>query len=155
MNRIFIFLLLAPLWAYSQQTVRTRCRTLLLSDTAYALEQSYRMTDDVQYNNDAQGYYTTLAPDGHWSDIDYHSEMKGDWKPSWHLYRVMLLCRAYYKNQAPGYLAAIRRALNFWIRNDFQCSNWWQNQINTPYTFSSILLMWGERHQPCQQSVSG
>ena len=64
MNRIFIILLLAPLWAHSQETVRTRCRALLLSDTAYALEQSYRMTDDVQYNNDATGYYATLAPDG-------------------------------------------------------------------------------------------
>ena len=136
MKRIFIFLLLAPLWAHSQETVRTHCRALLLSDTAYALEQSYRMTDDVQYNNDATGYYATLAPDGHWPDIDYHSEMKGDWKPSWHLYRVMLLCRAHHKD-----LAAIHRALHFWIRNDFQCSNWWQNQINTPYTFSSILLM--------------
>ena len=141
MNRIFIFLLLAPLWAHSQETVRTRCRALLLSDTAYALEQSYRMTDDVQYNNDATGYYATLAPDGHWPDIDYHSEMKGDWKPSWHLYRVMLLCRAYYKNRRPDCLAAIHRALHFWIRNDFQCSNWWQNQINIPYAFSSILLM--------------
>ena len=121
--------------------IRGRCRQLLLSDTAYATEQSYRVTDDVRYNTDGPGYFHSLSMDGHWADIDYHSGLRGDWKPSWHLYRVMLLCRSYYRNHDPAYLAAIHRALHFWIANDFQCSNWWQNQINTPFAFSSILLM--------------
>ena len=33
-----------------------RCRHLLLSDTAYANEQSYRLTDDIIYTTDAEGY---------------------------------------------------------------------------------------------------
>jgi chondroitin AC lyase len=121
--------------------IRNHCRQLLLSDTVYATEQSYRVTDDVQYNTDGPGYFHSISRDGHWSDIDYHSDLRGDWKPSWHLYRVMLLCRMYYKNHDPAYLEAVHRALRFWITNDFQCSNWWQNQINTPFAFSSLLLM--------------
>ncbi len=121
--------------------IRNRCRNLLLSDTAYATEESYRLTDDVRYNNDADGYYKLLTPGGSWKDINYHSELRGAWITSWHLYRVMLLCRAYHKNNNPLYLYAIHKSLAFWMTNDFQSSNWWQNQINTPYTFSSIMLM--------------
>jgi chondroitin AC lyase len=125
---------------------------LLLSDTAYATEQSYRLTDDVRYNTDADGYYKTITTGGSWPDINYQSELRGAWKTSWHLYRVMLLCRSYYKNHDQQYLAAIHRALNYWITNDFQSSNWWQNQINTPYTFSSIMLMLDKDASPAEMA---
>ncbi len=122
-------------------TVKVRLRKLLLSDTAYANEQSYRVTDDIIYNKDAAGYLSDLTPMGNWPDINYFSQQPSSWKPSWHLYRTMLLCRAYFKTHDDHYLSAVHRALTFWIAHDFQSSNWWQNQINTPYAFSSLLIM--------------
>jgi chondroitin AC lyase len=121
--------------------IRTQCRKLLLSDTAYATEQSFRLTDDIRYNTDGPGYFKALTPQGSWKDLEYTHDSPSSWPPCWHLYRVMLLCREYYKNNNPQYLAAIHKALAFYIKNDFKCSNWWQNEINVPYAYSSIMLM--------------
>ena len=121
--------------------IRKKCRQLLLSDTAYATERSYIFTDDIKYNMDAAGYFRSLRTDGSWPDIDYQSPMRSSWKPSWHLYRVMLLCRAYYKYNDQKYLDAVHLALHFWISHDFLCSNWWQNQINIPCAYTSLMIM--------------
>ncbi|GAB3906356.1 polysaccharide lyase family 8 super-sandwich domain-containing protein [Mucilaginibacter boryungensis] len=125
--------------------VRQECRKLLLSDTAYATEQSFRLTDDIRYNTDAAGYFKALTPEGNWKDLDYsRADIPSSWPPVWHLYRVMLLCRQYYKTNNPQYLEGIHRALAFYIKNDFKCNNWWQNEINVPYVYSSIMLMLGK-----------
>ncbi len=124
--------------------VGAKARALMLSDTAYATEQSYRLTDDVKYDKDAKGYFALLSEGGKWDDIDYHSQARSAWTPSWHFYRLMLLVREYGKNKDEHYLAAIHKALKFWIANDLQCPNWWQNQINVPYAYSSLMLMLGD-----------
>lgn len=123
------------------QEIRQQCRRLLLSDTAYATEQSFRLTDDVKYNSDAAGYFKTLNTDGYWKDLDYTNDSPSAWPPVWHLYRVMLMCREWNKTQNPQQMAAIHKALAYYIKNDFKCSNWWQNEINVPYAYSSIMLM--------------
>jgi chondroitin AC lyase len=146
---ILFFACLIPFKTHAQQTpanqldnIRIQCRKLLLSDTAYATEQSFRLTDDVRYNTDAVGYFKALTPEGKWEDLDYRrADIPSAWPPVWHLYRVMLLCREYYKNSNPQYLSAIHKALAFYIKNDFICNNWWQNEINVPYAYSSIMLM--------------
>src|SRR5258706_2713131 len=125
-------------------SVARLCRQLLLSDTAYATEESYRVTDDVIYTTDAEGYFKSLKPEGKWDDIDYASTMRGAWRPSWHLYRLMLICRKYYNSKDPLYLEAVHRGLSFWIKNDFKAGNWWQNNINVPFTYSSLMMMLGE-----------
>ncbi|WP_426330203.1 polysaccharide lyase family 8 super-sandwich domain-containing protein [Pedobacter sp. R-06] len=124
--------------------IRAYARKLLLSDTAYATEQSYRLTDDIIYDTDGNGYFKSMTPEGNWGDIDYASQMRSSWKPSWHLYRTMLICREYYKNRKPEYLAAVHRSMAFWIRKDLICENWWQNNINTPFTYTSLILMLGD-----------
>ena len=128
--------------------IQQKCRQLLLSDTAYATERSYQFTDDIKYSTDAHGYFKALAADGSWKDIDYHSDQRNAWKPGWHLYRLLLIYRAYDKNMDPQYLAAIHKALAFWIKNDFQGSNWWPNQINVPFSYSSLMLMLGKSATP-------
>jgi chondroitin AC lyase len=127
--------------AASLPDIRLQCRKLLLSDTAYATEQSFRLTDDIKYNTDAAGYFKALSPEGSWKDLDYTNDSPSAWPPIWHLYRLMLLCREYDKNRNPQYLDAIHRALAFYIKNDFKCSNWWQNEINVPFCYSTIMLM--------------
>lgn len=151
MKRIVFLLLLLPFLtrSYSQNTpnamglksINEHCRTLLLSDSPYATEQSYLLTDEVKYTTDGAGYLKLLSADGTWKDIDYQSKQPSAWMPANHLYRVLLIARAYHKNHDRAYLQAIHRAAKFWITNDIQCSNWWQNQINTPFTFSSLILM--------------
>ncbi len=123
--------------------VRSRCVRLLLSDTAYASEQSYQLSGDIHYAQDGAGYYASLTPEGAWPDIDYQSTLSNAWPPSWHLYRLLLVSRQYHRNHDPQYLAALHRGLAFWISHDFRCPNWWQNQINTPFAYSSLLLMLG------------
>lgn len=130
--------------------VRNECRRLLLSDTAYATEQSFRLTDDVKYDRDAAGYLKSLAAEGNWTDLNYHSPAPSAWPPSWHLYRLMLLGRAWHKTKDARYLDAVHKGLSFWIVNDFQCPNWWQNQINIPYAYSCIILMLGSDAAPAE-----
>jgi chondroitin AC lyase len=125
------------------ETVRNRCVRLLLSDTAYASERSYQLSGDIHYAQDGAGYYASLTPEGAWSDIDYQSTLSNAWPPSWHLYRLLLVSRRYHRNHDAKYLAALHRGLAYWISHDFRCPNWWQNQINTPFAYSSLLLMLG------------
>jgi chondroitin AC lyase len=149
---LFFIISAFSIQSYAQQSppiinpldvVRLQCRRLLLSDTAYATEQSFRLTDDVKYTTDGAGYFKALTAEGNWKDLNYTDNSPSAWQPGWHLYRVMLLCREWNKNNNPQYLAAIHKALAFYIKNDFQCPNWWQNQINIPYAYSSIMLMLG------------
>ncbi|MES2277148.1 MAG: polysaccharide lyase family 8 super-sandwich domain-containing protein [Bacteroidota bacterium] len=154
---ILFFICFATANSHAQQSpvttlddIRIQCRKLLLSDTAYATEQSFRLTDDVKYNTDAAGYFKALTPDGTWKDLNYSLDSPSSWPPCWHLYRLMLLCREYYKNNNPQYLAAIHKALGFYIKNDFKCSNWWQNEINVPYCYSSLMLMLDKDATPAE-----
>ncbi|UOQ98713.1 polysaccharide lyase beta-sandwich domain-containing protein [Hymenobacter sp. 5317J-9] len=115
----------------------------MLSDTAYASERSYQLSGDITYTKDGAGYYASLTPEGAWPDIDYQSTLSNAWPPSWHLYRLLLVARQYHRNHDPRYLAALHRGLTYWTSHDFRCPNWWQNQINTPFAYSSLLLMLG------------
>lgn len=128
--------------------IQQKCRQLLLSDTPYATERSYMFTDDIKYSTDSAGYLKALTKVGYWDDINYRSPMRSSWKPSWHLYRVMLLCRAYYKYKDQKYLDAVHLALHFWTSHDFQCTNWWQNQINVPFAYTSLMIMLGDEATP-------
>jgi chondroitin AC lyase len=153
MRKLFILLVLSLANVYSAKAqvhhheadeltkIRAVCRQLLLSERPYATEQSYLLTDDVVYELDGDGYFNSLTAVGKWDDIDYTVKTGSAWPQSWHLYRLLLVTRSYYKNHNPAYLTAIHQALQFWINNDFQCPNWWQNQINIPYVFSSLMLM--------------
>ena len=126
------------------EKIKGNARQLVLSDVAYATEQSYQLTDDITYNTDGKGYFKSMTPAGSWGDIDYSSQTLSTWKPSWHLYRTMLICREYYKTQNPQYLAAVHKSMAFWIKNDFICKNWWHNNINVPFTYTSLMLMLGK-----------
>jgi chondroitin AC lyase len=128
--------------------IKEKCRQLLLSDKTYSTERSFHLTEDIKYTTNAAGYLKTLKPDGSWPDINYLSQTRGSWMPSWHLYRTLLLSRAYHKSKNAAYLAAIHKALRFWIKNDFKCENWWHNNINVPFGYSTALLQLGDKVEP-------
>lgn len=121
--------------------VKIKCRSLLVSDTVYATEQSIYLTDDIKHKTDGVGFFKSITSEGNWSDIDYQSKSKSAWSPAMHLYRLMLVYRAYHKNNDPEYLNAVHKGLNFWIKNDFICVNWWHNQINIPYAYTSLMVL--------------
>jgi chondroitin AC lyase len=150
---LFICSLLGMVKAYSQtnntdaviKDIHKHCRQMLLSDTVYATERGLQLTEDIKYNTNAASYLKTLTAEGSWGDISYKNQTRGAWAPAGHLYRILLLGRAYFKNNDPAYLAAIHKALRFWIKNDFKCENWWHNNINVPFAYSSIILQLGDK----------
>ncbi len=121
--------------------IKARCRSFLVSDTAYATEQSIYLADDIVHKTDGTGFFKSMTSEGNWSDIDYQSESKSAWHPAMHLYRLMLIYRTYHKNHDQEYLNAVHKGLSFWIKNDFMCVNWWHNQINIPFVYSSLMVM--------------
>ncbi|NWJ51360.1 MAG: hypothetical protein HXX14_10880 [Bacteroidetes bacterium] len=121
--------------------IKLKCRSLLVSDTVYATEQSIYLTDDIKHRTNGIGFFKSIGNDGSWSDIDYQSKSKSAWYPAMHLYRLMLIYRAYHKNNDPEYLKAIHKGLAFWMKNDFICVNWWHNQINVPYVYASLMVL--------------
>ncbi len=143
---VFLFLFIVTTGNTQTQSgninaIKIKCRSLLVSDTVYATEQSIYLTDDIKHRTTGVGFFKSITSEGNWSDIDYQSKSKSAWSPAMHLYRLMLIYRAYHKNHDPEYLNTVHKGLDFWIKNDFICVNWWHNQINVPYAYSSLMIM--------------
>lgn len=87
-----------------------------------------------------------LNDQGAWPDIDYASKQRGNWHPAGHLSKLQTLAKAW---QRPGslyyhdiaLLAKIHLALNYWLKNDFQCPNWWYPQIGVPMSLAPTMIL--------------
>ena len=91
----------------------------------------------------------SLDSDGYWPEINYEDLSRTAFENSKHTSRLVLLSRAwrnpassFYKD--PGLLKKIESALAFWVRNDFICENWWNNEIGTPNDLANTLLLVGD-----------
>ena len=88
----------------------------------------------------------TLQPDGRWPGIDYVDTTCTAFQHERHLSNMLALSIAYKKKGSPykgnkQVRKAVHQALAFWLENDFICENWWWNQIGTPNTMVSMLLI--------------
>lgn len=88
----------------------------------------------------------TLQADGTWPGIDYQDVSREAFQHSDHLYYMLNLSIAYKKKDSPfkgkkKVKEAIFRSLDYWLKNDFICENWWNNQIGTPSVMASMLLI--------------
>lgn len=88
----------------------------------------------------------TLQPDGRWPGIDYVDTTRTAFQHERHLSNMLALSIAYKKKRSPykgnkQVRKAVHQALAFWLENDFICENWWWNQIGTPNTMVSMLLI--------------
>jgi chondroitin AC lyase len=101
--------------------------------------------------NDGQvgGFMNSLSDDGYWPEINYEDLSRTAFENSKHTSRLVSLSRAWrnpasslYKN--PGLLKKIEAALAFWVKNDFICENWWNNEIGTPGDLANTLLLVGD-----------
>ncbi|MHB9106957.1 MAG: polysaccharide lyase family 8 super-sandwich domain-containing protein [Armatimonadota bacterium] len=98
-------------------------------------------------------YAAELREDGSWGDLDYRSTQAATWPPAIHTSRMrqmaMVLRRGGAKGATPEVLlAAIHRAFGYWRAQDYQCPNWWHNQIGVPQELLTTALLLGDDLQP-------
>lgn len=89
---------------------------------------------------------SSVRPDGTWPGIDYKDVSNTGFQHGNHLNNLVELSRAYKKTGSQHFgdqklKSIIYSALNYWLANDFICQNWWWNQIGTPSSLVSVLLI--------------
>jgi chondroitin AC lyase len=91
-------------------------------------------------------YAAVMKEDGSWPDIDYADKTRGGWPVNDHLLRLNNMTIAY--KTAGGGLAGdqnlekkIIAGLDFWVKNDFICPNWWYPQIGVPKALAPVMLL--------------
>ena len=95
----------------------------------------------------------TLRPDGTWPDIDYADTARSGWQPAIHFDRITAMtitamradAAAVTPAQRAQLLDAIHRAFAHWIQRDYQCPNWWYNDIGTPKALGLDGLLLGDQ----------
>lgn len=122
-----------------------------------------RLLDSLQQTtvnvSEVDGFRSILQTNGSWPDIDYNSTGQSIWPPGNHLNRLRSLALAYSKAGSPyagdaELLAEALKALDFWLADDPQSSNWWFNEIFTPQRLGEIMLML-EPHLSATQRSAG
>lgn len=87
-----------------------------------------------------------LAEDGSWADINYEDLSRTGFEHSRHLQRMLGIALAFQKIGGPLYKDttlqhAIHASLDYWLKHDFICENWWWNEMGTPKAIIDLLLM--------------
>ncbi|MDR0394052.1 MAG: polysaccharide lyase beta-sandwich domain-containing protein [Tannerella sp.] len=96
-----------------------------------------------------QTILASVREDGTWPDIDYVDTSRIAFQHVKHLDNLILMARAYkkegskYKNDSK-LKQTIDTSLNFWLKHDFICENWWNNQIGTPNSMITLLYILDE-----------
>lgn len=148
---IFSLPVLAIAQSKDFERVKSELIKLTRSETGpYATELGYTITYSSIYALSAEEYLKQMKEDGSWDDLDYHSTIRNNWANAKHLYRIYLLTKAFSENHNIVFLNKIHQGLNYWMANDFKSGNWWHNQINVPFIFSSILLNLGNHALPAE-----
>jgi chondroitin AC lyase len=119
-----------------------------------------RLLDDVDLpktsTTEANHLLATLQTDGSWSDIDYKNPDRSAWPAFAHLSRILSITLSIKRNlllpaDNPRALAAIHRALAFWMQHDFKNPNWWFNQIGEPKIMGTLAILLDTDLQPDEQ----
>lgn len=90
----------------------------------------------------------SLREDGSWADLDYASKARSGWAPDQHCGRMLAmatLAGLHGTSEADRLLllSSVHRAFAYWISKDFQCTNWWYNQIGVPKGLGALALILG------------
>ena len=124
-------------------------------------DRGERLLDDVELPKtspeQAHRLLGKLREDGSWPDIDYLSAARSDWPPCNQLTRtlglvVFALRPETSASDRTNCLAASHRALAYWRRHDFQCANWWYNQIGVPKILGDVALLLGDDLSPDERN---
>ncbi|HWZ94960.1 MAG TPA: polysaccharide lyase family 8 super-sandwich domain-containing protein [Opitutaceae bacterium] len=102
----------------------------------------------------ALAYARSLKADGSWPDLDYASAARSAWPPRDHCRRMVAMAMVaaggmdVSGDDRKRLLDSIHRAFRFWIRHDFQCPNWYDNEISIPKLIGTCALLLGENLAP-------
>lgn len=102
-------------------------------------------------------HIAALRDDGTWPDIDYASQARSGWPPLLHWLRMKGIALTAIRpaatpaNRAAG-LAALHRAFAHWIAHDYQCPNWWYNEIGIPKEVGTVALLLGAELTPAEHA---
>ena len=112
-----------------------------------------RIVDDLMEPpvnaEEIQKLITTIQADGTWPGINYKDVSRTGFEHSRHLANMSDLARAY-KKAGSRYKGneevkkTFSSAMDFWIKNDFICENWWWNEMGTPNSFINTMLVMDE-----------
>lgn len=88
----------------------------------------------------------TINEDGSWPEIDYVDVSNTGFEHRRHLSNLAAMSLAYNNKESRYHKSrklkqTINLSLKFWCDHDFICDNWWFNQIYTPGTLVSVLLI--------------
>ncbi|HTE27542.1 polysaccharide lyase family 8 super-sandwich domain-containing protein [Flavitalea sp.] len=109
-----------------------------------------RIITDLQQpavNKDEVGTLVkTIREDGTWPGINYVDTSRTGFEHRIHLENMLTLARATSKKGSPFLNDALAKkalsaALDYWLKNDFRCQNWWWNEMGTPQLMINILML--------------
>lgn len=88
----------------------------------------------------------TFKDNSVWPGINYEDVSNTGFEHRVHLDNMLSLSRAYKKMDSrfkgnKQVKQTFSAAMDYWLAHDFICENWWHNQIGTPTTMVSILLI--------------
>ena len=97
----------------------------------------------------ALNYSHTLNSSCYWPDLNYDDQSLVEWSPAKHMLRITGILQALTVNGSsikndPKIMSQVHCALQVWFDHDWQCPNWWDNEILVPLQATSQLLMLGE-----------
>ena len=109
-----------------------------------------KLLDDVETPktsvSEAMRLIGKMREDGSWGDIDYASGDRASWPAFGQITRVLsMVVQARRGDTSPAdaakCIAAAHRAMGYWIEHDFQCPNWWFNEIGVPKVLGHVALL--------------
>ena len=109
-----------------------------------------RLLDDAELPktspDQAAKLLASQKDDGSWPDVEYASQARSSWPPATHLTRALALTVYARRIDTPPAdaaksLAAVHKALAYWKQHDYQCPNWWYNQIGVPKIIGNTALL--------------
>lgn len=116
-------------------------------DVAYLREKVTEQLLDVPISDkQIRTIVETVRPDGTWPGIDYVDVSRTAFQHVRHLNNLVQLAIAYQQKGSPwkgnkSVKQAFDKGLAYWLAHDFQCENWWNNEIGTPTSFITMLLV--------------
>jgi chondroitin AC lyase len=94
----------------------------------------------------AQKWADGLNAQGQWPDINYNDKELAGWKVGGHLVRIRDMVLSWASVQSSQYhneyiWRKINEALDHWLANRYQSSNWWHNEIGVPRCMRDIIML--------------
>lgn len=107
--------------------------------SASDLKSADEIIKNIVYDEDGDCYF---------SDVDYQNTERSNWLTKRHINRAERLAILYRleenKEKKEEYKQYVLELLDYWIKKDFQNSNWWFNKLANPNTLGEIGVLMKE-----------